>query len=541
MKMISNIFTFFSFLMVTSSLIGQCIDTSKIDESQFPACEYSSLYGYISPAYVCGCDGNTYLNTQCAQAHGVTSWTQGPCKCVEPSFIDNKMKYILFNGAHGFPVCGCDQKSYLDPNHAYYNGVTSWTKGGCSCIDSSIIDHSQLKICKTFIDTLDSRYVKPTLDGFYIPKLKGCNGKYYRNLCDAYFGDGVTKLYDYDFCIEYTKELNFPCGEEENVVCGCNDIEYKNPCIAEKHNGIRDYYFGPCRCKYPEIIGELNSTCKGNFIKAYSPVCSCDGMTYYNDCEAMDRYGVIEFSYGPCSCKDSSFINPEIVCENTEGPICGCDNKVYKNLCEAIYKNGILGHKQCNCSENGLIDPEVKCNEFFDYDPVCGCNGRTYPNSCYAKYKAGITREKNKGPCSGTCKDSILAIPDFPCSNLYEPVCGCDNVTYDNECIARYKNGVIKYKSGKCISNTWTISKNINVKLYPNPTSDMLFINISDINVNETLTLKIFTIDGLMLKSLEINNLDHELDASFLQSGLYILHISDKIQTLYASKFIKIE
>ena len=35
-----------------------------------------------------------------------------------------------------------------------------------------------------------------------------------------------------------------------------------------------------------------------------------------------------------------------------------------------------------NCIDESLIDVTSACIEI--YDPVCGCNGITYPNSCYA-------------------------------------------------------------------------------------------------------------------------------------------------------------
>ena len=35
-----------------------------------------------------------------------------------------------------------------------------------------------------------------------------------------------------------------------------------------------------------------------------------------------------------------------------------------------------------NCIDKSLIDNMSFCIEI--YDPVCGCNGITYPNSCYA-------------------------------------------------------------------------------------------------------------------------------------------------------------
>ena len=39
---------------------------------------------------------------------------------------------------------------------------------------------------------------------------------------------------------------------------------------------------------------------------------------------------------------------------------------------------------------------------------------------------------------------------DTICLEIYEPVCGCNNVTYDNECYAE-KSGVSFWVEGECL------------------------------------------------------------------------------------------
>ena len=50
-----------------------------------------------------------------------------------------------------------------------------------------------------------------------------------------------------------------------------------------------------------------------------------------------------------------------------------------------------------NCIDESLIDIKSACIEI--YDPVCGCNGITYPNSCYALTFNGI-KSFTKGVCN---------------------------------------------------------------------------------------------------------------------------------------------
>ena len=49
-----------------------------------------------------------------------------------------------------------------------------------------------------------------------------------------------------------------------------------------------------------------------------------------------------------------------------------------------------------NCIDESLIDNTSACIEI--YDPVCGCNGITYPNSCYAITFNGVI-SFTKGAC----------------------------------------------------------------------------------------------------------------------------------------------
>ncbi len=51
---------------------------------------------------------------------------------------------------------------------------------------------------------------------------------------------------------------------------------------------------------------------------------------------------------------------------------------------------------------------------------------------------------------STDCIDESLINPDIFCTTDYAPVCGCDNQTYSNECVATSAGGVTSWTQGEC-------------------------------------------------------------------------------------------
>ena len=135
-------------------------------------------------------------------------------------------------------------------------------------------------------------------------------------------------------------------------------------------------------------------------------------------------------------------------------PVCGCNKVTYSNSSEAEC-NGITDYTQGECQKEaedeveGSNCEETKCDGGWTkiYDPVCGCNDVTYSNASEAECK-GIT-SYTQGKCQKEESDCEEKICDGVYIEIYDPVCGCNGKTYSNSGVAECK-GITSYTQGKC-------------------------------------------------------------------------------------------
>lgn len=226
------------------------------------------------------------------------------------------------------------------------------------------------------------------------------------DLCDiaGWYGDGECDT----FCFNHDPDCGDVCGGWFGVTCAADEFcDY----TLEATCGWADAT-GTCQTKPEYCTFE------------HTPVCGCDGNTYSNTCHA-NAAGTAVVHAGTCEtvleeCGDVTCAEGEICCPGCPGaaPL-GCFDGNFG--CPPIACPD-PGEKACG----GLLGLGCDAGEFCEYalDAFCGAADQT-----------------------GVCRP----IPEV-CTAHVDPVCGCDDSTYSNACVANAA-GISVASPGPCASD----------------------------------------------------------------------------------------
>ena len=408
---------------------------------------------------VCGCDGVTYENDCVRRQHRVGLLHAGPCKltcgsaegdvCPDGTFCEG-LPGRCDAPADGVcvpvpdacievfePVCGCDGVTYGNDCKRRAAGVRLLHVGACAdgCAPDGCIDETQY--CELPPGTCESSgegkcLPRPEVCPEYFAPVCGCDGVTYGNDCER-AAAGVSKRHD-GACDSVCGGIQgVPCAEGEfcELPAGmCDFADLQGSCVT-KPLGCPDYY---------------------------DPVCSCDGVTYGNDCDRRAA-GAHLAHFGQCTAgcvpatddcgADAVCLPPLYTCEYPlEGgkcfpvspvcplsaapfplvAVCGCDGQTYDSVCEAIRSGVQVAHE-------GPCEAESRCVA----DAECATGERCVPVP---------------GLCllvmSPMMPEACIAVPDT-CPPDDQPVCGCDLQTYASACEANQAGAGVAYW-GKCFN-----------------------------------------------------------------------------------------
>lgn len=213
---------------------------------------------------------------------------------------------------------------------------------------------------------------------------------------------------------------------------------------------------------------------------------------------------------------------------NSNIPIQGATNNIYSTKSTGIYSCFVTG-SFCSAVSNNCYVTAVNnpSNNIISSGPTTFCTPNTV--TLQSSYLSGTTYQwlKNGVTMAGSTSSSYLVSNEGNYQVIATDIYGCDStsapVFVNVPCATPTHDGGNTYSTNRALSTG-------SVNLYPNPTSQKLFLE-SNSTQNETLHLKIMDVLGKEIISKQLSNNAgynmHELNLEKLKPAVYFLEVKN--------------